>query len=244
MVSKSNIERPDSYAVTDFSARHLEILEYNFSKFLGVMQRSIDNAHNLIYGTYYSEYEVNKRGLGEQYYSPIELKSWLDKKLDKISALKDKIESSETSIISGVDLQNLREIRAFFIRFKSIANDVYGGAYNVSFNDRQISTLLNHDISIESENGGIFDLLINILKNEKSSSSKDLISINPNMNFGKTLKAIVIQRHREGKALLNQEIPAPDIHLRDTIIPSNPPEAIATQRNPQTHKQATFSFMK
>lgn len=226
MVARNSKPRPSSYAVTKFSVKHLEILQHTLAEFAEIMRPSFTEAGKEIAVTRFSKKAVILHGSpGEKYQSPAELRGWLEKKIEKIIDFRGRVEQLDTDLISGKDLNNLRETRAFIVRFKSMANRIYDGGNNFAFHEREITKLLWNDIDVESGKGGILDVLQNVLQNEQSKSSKDLEPLEKTMSFGKTLKAVLIQRHKESGPHTTT------IPERDFLSQATPPRAT---REPST----------
>lgn len=188
MGKKKEIIRPESYALNEFSAGHLSLLHDRLKKFIEIMRPAFKDAEKRVY---YAEtkdsWEHSTADDKDRYRSPAELLEWLEKRAEKLEAFAFKLPPKD-AVLEGDDLKNVRQIRAFFIRFSNIAKKSYGheGLFKAEANE--VHALLSQNLVPAQRKGGIFDILRFVLKDEDFDSRADLGKIRKTMSVGGTIK--------------------------------------------------------
>lgn len=191
MVAKKEIARPESYVLNDYSAQHLRMLESRMNELLINLKPAFEKATKI---TPFKERKMNyiqNVRPSTRFTEPSELQEWLVYEKNKLSEFAKKVEDGER-VLEDKPLNHLRRIRAFFIRFESIAkaSDNYGNKSNFKVVEPLISKIILEEFAPPSK-GGALALTRKILNDEEFHSRDDLGKVRDLLRVGKTIKYVV-----------------------------------------------------
>ena len=187
------------------------MLSQRLVSFIDILRPAFAKAEKAISGTQDSK-EVIAACVtaGEEslrYRSADDLFGWLEHKAHKLAELIVKAEDGATNL-DGKALNNLRQIRAFFIRFENVAKSEYSGISQFKAVEPELSKSLLEKFVPARNEGGVFAITRFILKDEAFHSKDDLGKIRHDLKVGKTIMAVVkAQKSLTAEKLKVVEVP-------------------------------------
>jgi hypothetical protein len=192
MGKKKVIIRQDSYVLSEHSVKHLRMLHDRLGEFIETTRPAFEKAVSIVP---FSEQKMNyiQRGKdGERFVDTKDLQDWLVHKRNNLGKFIKKVEAGERNLTDN-PLDNLRHIRAFFIRFESIvkSRSQFGSASMFKAEEPILAGILLKNFVPNQNEGGVFEIIRFILHDENFHPKDDLGKVRNLLRVGKTITYVV-----------------------------------------------------